>query len=57
MVASHYTLRRKDLCVLACMFCINIEGERGGGGWGHLKATVHMAATRLGCKKDMVDAV
>ena len=46
LVTSHYELCRKDsLCELACMFCINREGEIGGCVWGHLQAAVHMVAT------------
>ena len=32
-----------------------VQGSgRGGGGWGHLQNTVHMAAAWLGCKMAMI---
>ena len=33
--------------------CISRKDGKGGGGWGHPQAAVHMVAARLGCKRAM----
>ena len=40
-----------SLISLALGFCISRKGGTGGGGWGLPQGAVHMAVTRLGCKR------
>ena len=35
-------------------FCISRKGGTGLGRWGHPQGAEHMAAARLGCKRNMV---
>ena len=52
MVTSYCTLG-----TVAFKFCISIKGWAGGAGWIYSQGavTVHMMATRFGCKRTMVD--
>ena len=50
----HFSLHRTSLWALVRRFCGCRKGGTGGGGWGHPQGAVHMAATRLGCKRAMV---
>ena len=55
-IVSYCILCRKDsLCALTHRFCVSRKlMVWWGGGWGHPQGAVHIAATRLGCKRTMV---
>ena len=52
----HYT-KKDSLCTVVHRFWVSGKGKTEGSGWGRPLGAVHMAAARLGFKKDMVGNV
>ena len=52
----HYT-KKDSLCTVVHRFWVSGKGKTEGSGWGRPLGAVHMAAARLGFKRDMVGNV